>query len=423
MILSLLSSSIIRRNSSPSLISLPTGHSIVVGHGYYNNFRHQFKSIYDIYLKITKKEQIKSWYDPYLNIEIFNMNKNSFEKIKINNKFKNNHEFSNLFLYENKIYIMETYYILGYIFDIQNKLNQRKYVDLNDSILFPIMVLNNDLICFSNNSHLHTIDIKDNIYFTLTPNVKEEEGLVWLDLNTFQIKKKINFEQKVNFIPLISDIKVLQENKKILIPFRQINTNARFEIEGFNNSYIQIYDIENDKFYTDYNVDILNNNLFQIKLKDGNILFINKDSSYIFDNKNNIFLEASKNEIEKNKLLTSKIESLLKEQMDIDLFDTTFYKTKIIKLNNSQYLLTCGDYYLNQQERKKRHCNRSIYFNYWNSEVSRGPNFILDHTRANYINLSNNKTLIIGGTKKEDKDFFDIPNNKIQFIKIMEEEK
>ena len=348
--------------------------------------------------------------------QIYNIKKNRIIKTLVNN--------NETFSYTRAIPISENEILffsdnknnsnIIYIYNInKNIFEQRKIDILKDS--YMLTNYNNGILFTTNNSYA-----KNYFYGYLKDdnNLSKEESLFYLNFANLQIEKFPNFAKQPKYLPQREDILTL-DNGKIIIPIR-INDNSLFYAAEKRYSiwdHIELYIPEENKFIAIKDTKPLDNNLFNIKLKNGDILFINLDSTYIFKNNENKFVYASVEETIKNKDLVYRLSSTLDYVMGERITNLLLNKHKFIKIDNDKYLIACG----NGVEFEKDYlCNKTVYFDYSSSTVSEGPKFIYPHRNSKIIKDENNKNklIVVGGSKyiKRDYEIEEIINKRMQII-------
>lgn len=243
------------------------------------------------------------------------------------------------------------------------------------------------------------------------------------DLTTGTKKQLPLFAIQTEVFPLKEDYKFLS-NGKIIIPIRERYS----DIKGTSISYyykwnhIEIYDPEKNVFMAETNTDVLDKNLFDIELPNGNVVFINKESIYIFDNKNNKFVRADLTHNEKYTKTVAKIQDLSAKTMGIELNNHIDKTTKIIKIAPDKFLITCGDkYYEGAYKKSTANCNQTVYYDFTKNKVTKGPTFIYPHYYSSIEQIEPGKFLVVGGTPEfsiSDDYSLKLPNLYTQIIKV-----
>lgn len=303
---------------------------------------------------------------------------------------------------------------------IQNIYNIEKNIFRQIKIDLPIDVnivtnYRNGILFITNNSKA-----KNSFNRTLEKDNKlsKKETLLFLDFSTLKVKTFPEFEKQPKFLPQEEDIIVL-DNGKIIIPIR-INRDSFFN-EKDNYSiwdHIEIYLPEENKFIALMDTKPLEDNLFNIKLNNNDILFINLKSTYIFKNKENKFVSASIEETERNKFLIENLNSTLDYVLGEPIINLLNKKHKFIQFDEDKFLVTCGR---GVTFKKDYMCYKTVYLDYGNLIVEEGPHFLYPHRNALIATSKKdkNKTLVIGGYKfdKFKGKYRNIVTNRVQVIK------
>lgn len=257
----------------------------------------------------------------------------------------------------------------------------------------------------SNINTITSIPVRANLY-NLSNGTKKE-------LPKFAIPPK--------FFPMAEDYKFLS-NGKIIIPIRDCNSKVR----GINLycdyiwDHIEIYDPYLNKFIAETNTDVLDKNLFDIDLPDGNVLFINKESSYIFNNKTNTFEKPDIQDQVKYANDVATIQDMSARLLGIELNNHITNTSKIIKIAPDQFLITCGNQcYYKYSKKPTKVCNQTIYYNFTKGKITKGPNFLYPHYFSSIEKITNSNFMVIGGTSEFesfDTYFNKLPNEYTQFI-------
>lgn len=263
--------------------------------------------------------------------------------------------------------------------------------------------------------------------FSGAPELKtynRPERLYLINVRTNSIESLPKFAKDIMYAPRQDDLIILKDGT-IILPIR---TSASY---GGNSSqrlihwdHIEIYDPITDKFTAELNTKVLKDNLFDIELPDGNILFINKNSSWIFNNKTKKFEPAPK-ELQAQNINTVKmIDDKLKNHIGIDLEEKIYNKTKIIKVDSDKFLLTCDGNYLDYPYKKNEICKNTIYYNYSKNKIKKGPRFLFPTLGITIAKIDNKNLLIIGGEPAYGlfTGMYEtaLPNNHAQIIRVKE---
>ena len=179
--------------------------------------------------------------------------------------------------------------------------------------------------------------------------------------------------------------------------------------------YIEIYDPSKNKFFISKNIMALKNNVFEIELDNGDILFINEDSSYIFKNKTNTFVKANIEEENRN----NKTVRNLKDILNLNGIKTNFNDSKflnILEITPKNFVIMCGPRQTIGEVSNE--CKQTIYYDYEKNMLSFGPRFIYNPVSfsAPALNMHNNEFIFLGGGEPF-KDFV-LPNKYTQILYI-----
>ena len=300
-----------------------------------------------------------------------------------------------------------------YIYHINENIFEQKKIDILKNCKF-LSKSNRGIIFITNNSKA-----ENRFRDYLKPNniLSQKESLFYLNFSNLQIEELPDFAKRPKFLPHEKDILIL-ENGKIIIPIR-INENSFFSPENNHSvwDHIELYLPKENKFIAITDTKPLENNLFNIKLQNGDILFINLNSTYIFKNDANKFISASAEETEKNKKLIYQLSSDLDYIIGERINNLLYNKHKFIKIDDDKYLITCG-YGVNLK--KDYLCNKTVYFDYGLSIVDEGPKFIYPHRDSLIIQDINNKNkyIVVGGAKfiPYEDSYKEIINENLQII-------
>lgn len=242
-------------------------------------------------------------------------------------------------------------------------------------------------------------------------DLTKKENLYLLNLNTLTLEPFSDFDVMPKRIPISKDI-INLEDGTIIVPIRYKNKEREFvsfeekEIvrknfyKKFDNDFIwdhvEIYDPTTKNFKAEFNTDVLKENLFNFKLSNGNILFINQKDSYIFDINTHSFIKADENTQKRCQTFINNVNDLLKKHLDLKLEEASTKRIKYIKLNEKKYLLSCDDW--SNSYKKNNLCNKTIIADFDETKAKIGPNFIYNHINQTPIPLNDKEILFIGGT-------------------------
>lgn len=381
--------------------------------------------------------------------EIYNTQKNGFQKIndirqfqfinpdKVNNPIKS---FLLGLIYNKNT---DEIFIIDYLqpitkLNLKNKLfyvTDKEY--FNNLEYIYLCPYKDKILMMTNNNHLeyhpNTFSTILDFYGIGSKDLSIKESLYLLNLNTLEPEYFADFDVMPKKAPINKDI-ICLEDGTIIVPIRykekektmdsfKESEKARKDFhKKYDDDYIwdhvEIYNPLTKKFYAEFNINILKDNLFRIKLDDGNILFVNLKDSYIFDINKHKFIIADNKTQEKCRNFIQNINNLLDKHIGIILEEPSTQRIKYIKLNEEKYLLTCD--FWSSLYKKEEICKRSIIADYKNSKVRIGPNFIYNHIFSTDIKIDNNKILIIGGEHKMPRTKHDNKNHYIQIIEVKE---
>lgn len=250
--------------------------------------------------------------------------------------------------------------------------------------------------------------------------LKKQERLYLANIGSQTLYPLPEFAKPIKVYPQKEDIRILK-NGKIIVPIRAYVYRSKRLLMYWD--HIEIYDPNTNKFIAELNTEVLKENLFDVDLPNGDILFINKNSSWIFNNKNNKFEQVSDKERHKHEIAIFKLELLLKSIIRVDLTEPILEKTKIIKLDSDKFLLTCGDSsYSDELTGRTEMCKRTFYYNVTEDKLDWGPRFLYSHYWANNARIDENKLIVagghpLGGYSGHGVYFYKLPISKAQIIK------
>lgn len=393
---------------------------------YYKTIFYLTPLVYSVDIRVSFLELLKKMFEKYQyrTVEIYNVKQNRFKKI---NSFLSGLPEATAVDKDGNVYIFHAHDSSDSLDYFDRKKEQIVKTDLKYTSIFK----NLNCAYYIKQYDVNTVLIGDSEY--KCPNkfrTKDASyrtslsALYFLNLQNFKLKKLPSFNR--------SDIKnisgseiVLLPNGKLIIPivtYKNLKINPK-EISYFD-ELIEVYDPQKEIFIL-RKTNAIKDNLFQINLKNGNILYINKNSSYLFINSRNDFIKADKSETQKNIALIKKIDELAKKQFGASLDDN---KLRIIKLSNTKFLLTgarsCYEHFPDPDTTKK--CKQTIYFDYDKQIVKKGPDYLYSRDESKpEIEISNNKRLFAGGGNIAKCDFYECgfittyyPNIFTQIIKF-----
>ena len=369
-------------------------------------FKNQHEVLYKLFCNKNERNQICEFFRQKDNkiSEVYNIKNNKFKKIKSLKLHNNRHHL----IYTNDLNKVVLYSISKdkpieiYDSKSRNYIAQEsygnKYIYLFQYKNRPVFITNNSNY---NNERLFNDELTD------------FENLVYFNVETNETEKFPSFSQKIKYIPIKSDI-IITSNNKLIIPIRQIKKDNKNKKENWD--HIEIFIPSENKFISSFNIYALKDNLFYTELKNGNILFVNKDISYIFNDKTNNFEQVdlyTQNNI--NNLL-EETNKLLYGYLGITLENQELEITKYIKISPDKFLITCGE---NSYLRKPFSvCKQTIYLDIENLNVTKGPDFVYSYFTSDIQKISNDKYIVIGGANVNIFDSDCKINKYTQIIKI-----
>ena len=340
----------------------PSGNRVVE---IYSSKSKKFKKVKDVIginrINLVENSQNKILLiSPFDNIDIFDLKSKKFIPVDVCN-----------FMQENTFYLNVSEFC-----KVSNKpLHRMLYIDKYD---------NNRALVLSNNNHLTYPGMINGLE---NKQLTKPEHLYLFNLDNFKFEKLPDFSRPLKYYPISSDIKILK-NGKIIIPIRTCKKATWFTCKPVWD-HIEIYDPIQNKFFAEPNAAILADNIFDIQKENGDVLFINKNSSYIFKNATNTFQEADLQETIKNKNNIKQLEKLLLP-MGIKLEEKRANTTKIIKIAPEKFIITCD-------VNAFSYCKETVYFDYENNIIKKGPKFLYPHYSSTVVQLEPNKFMFIGG--------------------------
>lgn len=295
--------------------------------------------------------------------------------------------------------------------------------------LKPIMYIGqyapNQALFMTNHNRIHQNIIKYG--FTLEHPLLKPERLYFMDMTNFKMTPLPKFAQNPKYYPNPDDFKFLS-NGKIIILIRGCSHKVWRNNYQQEFDHIEIYDPSTNTFQAEYNSEVLNNNLFNFELDNGNILFINKKSSWIFNNKTNKFEKTNDADRLKYLAIVNQNEKELKKNVGIELEEESLDITRFIKLTPNTYLMTCGIRNflppICRSEKCSPMCNNTIYYNFKTNKVKKGPKFLYTPAYAHIHKIKDNKFIIISEGTPDGAAYINeynrqiLPYEYIQFLKI-----
>lgn len=272
------------------------------------------------------------------------------------------------------------------------------------------------------------------------------EKLYLFNSDDYTLTEMPPLELELKYYPRPSDIIILN-NGKIIMPIRY--KYKRFDPNeiGFNyysnnskpaTDHIEIYDPAQNRFIAETNKDILKDNIFHIVQPNNDVIFLNKNSTYLFINKDNKFIKANEELTRRNQQTVEKLAKLMFEHMGVDIEEIFGAdRARVVKLAPQKFLITCnighmfafdntGDpnnaiVPLNKSNLRGyeivQSCRNTVYFDYKNNIVKKGPKFLQQHFSAAIEQLTDGLFIVVEGH-----DGYTLPpakpNARVQFIKV-----
>lgn len=277
---------------------------------------------------------------------------------------------------------------------------------------------NNALVITNNN---HVPDHLINYGYTSEYTLKHPERLYLVNLQNFELKPLPPFALPLKYMPYRYDYRIL-DNGKIIVPIRACDRDLVGEYCKYTWDHIEIYDPVSNTFTAELNTNLLDQNLFDIDLPNGNVLFINKYSSSIFDNKTNKFTKITSLDEMKYNIIVDKIQRTVAQHIGIELNEPIQRTSRIIKIAPDKFLITCDhEYYTYPYMRELQSCKRTVYYNFTKNKVTTGPDFLYHIYSSSIERLTDNKSMVIGGSSIFDSGVkYDnkLPNVYTQIISV-----
>ena len=336
------------------------------------------------------------------------------EKKFVNIREKNIPDYNFVTNYKNKALLFFYEFIKGetpspYIYSIDSKnktiekfyknILHKEYNQLNTDLYF-LKKYNDKYLLFITNYNKIPYLLFDNGY-TSEYKWKYKEVLYLFNLETKELIKLPDFATPGIYSPIPQDVRVL-DNGKIIIPFRSCNREFIGNYCYSNWDHIEVYLPTQNRFISEMNVDVLKDNLFDVDLENGNILFVNKQISYIFDNITNKFTKLNDNDQVVYYSFVEKIREKLAIETGVSLDEPIQERCKILKLSERKFLVFSGDYesYGNtmyETLQYKENKRRTLIVDFEKMTVKNGPKFLYPHYTAQIVQLGENKFMVIGG--------------------------
>ena len=268
------------------------------------------------------------------------------------------------------------------------------YKPLNSELYYINQYDKNRLLVLTNKNGIKNYDIKRGR--NEEAPLKKAEQAYLMDLESFSFTKLPEFAQKLKFYPMPQDIKVYKSGK-IVLPVR--NCDAKNYFRCVNKwDHIEIYDPAKNIFVA-RDSKYLKDNVFDVELPGGDILFINKDSSYYLNNKTNEFVKTKSFESGKYKVGMYMLDKELQKTFNIYLDSTFSGNVKSIKISPSEFLLTCGDKFFVYPYQRNYNgvCKKTLIYDYEKNTVRPGPTFRYPHYLSSIVQLDDKTFLVAGG--------------------------
>lgn len=392
------------------------GNIFVFNQHSYNLFYHRYKIFFDKF-KITNtsdSETLDSNAKNFIGfkqntIEYFNSNDRKFKNIK-KYEFIYFNEITN---YKDKVLLLDYKFKSAeknpYILSIDSKqkviepfytnILVEKYNRLNTDLLF-LKKYNEKYLLFITNYNKVPLNLFFNGY-TSDYKWKYKEDLYLFNMESKELIKMPPFSTFAIYFPIPKDIKILN-NGKIIIPIRSCQREFIGEYCHSNWDHIEIYIPQENRFVSEANTDVLKDNLFDIDLDDGNILFINKHTCYIFNNQKNSF-ERFNDTDEKIYLdFVEEIRERLATSVGSSLEEAIQERCRILRLNKHKFLIFNGDYdsyksyksTLSEYEKRK---SKTLIADFKEMTIKDGPKFLYPHYTSEIVRLDDSKFMVIGG--------------------------
>ena len=154
------------------------------------------------------------------------------------------------------------------------------------------------------------------------------------------------------------------------------------------NKQVEIYGPSIKGFIAGPKYNPLKDNIFDVRLKNGDTIFVNKDSTYIFINQKNIFVQAHPKIVKKNVVA---IDELNKKSRY--LFSKDIDELIVLSLPDNKYLFMCNT----SDESNYNHSKRTILYDYNKNLIKDGPIFKYTPVYAGISKISKNEWLVTGG--------------------------
>lgn len=300
---------------------------------------------------------------------------------------------------------------IQHIYNIDKNIFKQEKINLPQNS-YMLSAYNNGMLFMTNNS-----EAKNYFNRGLEANniLSKKENLLFLDFSTLKVEKFPDFSKQPRFLPQKEDVLIL-DNGKIIIPIKIEDKSFYY---GDDRTaiwdHIEVYLPKENKFISLTDTKPIENNIFNINLENGDVLFINLDSTYLFKNDENRFVTVSKKENEQNKLAIHEISYIANYSFGEEIRNLILHRHKFIKLDNDKYLITCG---YGVTFKKDYLCNKTVFFDYTSKIVTEGPSFLYPHMDSVIYKNRNNSLIVLGGVKYKSIPFSykRILNDRVQVI-------
>ena len=302
----------------------------------------------------------------------------------------------------------------------EKNLFNKFYKPLKSYLYFIKQYDENRLLVFTNNSDEPQWSILSGRNKNVPLSHKEQAYL--MNLQTFRLEKLPEFARKPKYYPIPDDVKIYK-NGKILIPIRNCSPEKQYICKSLWD-HIEIYDPVKNVFLA-RDAKYLKENIFDIELPSGDVLFINKNSSYYLKKETNEFVKTSSFESGKYKVGMYMLDKELQKTLNIYLDEPISGNVKFIKISPAKYLLTCGDNYFNFPLSRSPNgvCKKTILYDYETNTIKSGPTVKYSHYKSSVVQMDKNTFLFVGGVNDSINSTYDIvrlPNRSAQILKIKE---
>lgn len=269
---------------------------------------------------------------------------------------------------------------------------------------------------FNANSKIEIYDKRKNKYLKVssdTPPINRKEMIIKDSKTGYFIIKGIEYRYKLNGPKYLINYlaKFNLKTRKIEILDNIYNKNYDFfpsnlfmteDARVFYHTFI----LGTDKYYDSMTGKIIlkngkeiktpykylvEDNVFNYKLDNGNVVFVNLKGTYIFVNNKNRFILADNETTKQNKIIVEKLNNYSNKVLKANINNL-----RTINLPNNNFLFTYkteGKY----SKYKVDHYKRTILYNHTTKEISQGPTFKYTPNNSKVLNLEDNRWLFSGG--------------------------